>query len=68
MKRIELGVNIDHVATVRQARRGAEPSVLDAARVCQPAECTGLPCICVKTGVIFRIRTCLMCASIPACG
>jgi len=27
-----LGVNIDHVATVRQARRGELPSVLDAAR------------------------------------
>lgn len=26
-----LGVNIDHVATVRQARRAAEPSVLEAA-------------------------------------
>lgn len=27
----KLGVNIDHVATVRQARRGIEPSVLEAA-------------------------------------
>ncbi|MGI6241506.1 MAG: pyridoxine 5'-phosphate synthase [Candidatus Omnitrophota bacterium] len=27
-----LGVNIDHVATLRQARRGFEPSVLEAAR------------------------------------
>ncbi|MEM7466057.1 MAG: pyridoxine 5'-phosphate synthase [Pseudomonadota bacterium] len=27
-----LGVNIDHVATLREARGGAEPSVLDAAR------------------------------------
>lgn len=27
-----LGVNIDHVATIRQARRGEEPSVLEAAR------------------------------------
>jgi len=26
-----LGVNVDHVATLRQARRGAEPSVLQAA-------------------------------------
>lgn len=27
----KLGVNIDHVATLRQARRGIEPSVLEAA-------------------------------------
>ncbi|HEX4879284.1 MAG TPA: pyridoxine 5'-phosphate synthase, partial [Limnobacter sp.] len=28
---IELGVNIDHVATIRQARRGHEPDPLKAA-------------------------------------
>ncbi|MBI1368380.1 MAG: pyridoxine 5'-phosphate synthase [Planctomycetes bacterium] len=28
---IELGVNIDHVATLRQARRAAEPDLVDAA-------------------------------------
>ncbi|WP_027389808.1 pyridoxine 5'-phosphate synthase [Chrysiogenes arsenatis] len=28
---MKLGVNIDHIATVRQARRGAEPSVVAAA-------------------------------------
>ena len=28
---IHLGVNIDHVATVRQARRGAQPEVIHAA-------------------------------------
>ena len=27
---IELGVNIDHVATLRQARRGVVPSVVEA--------------------------------------
>lgn len=32
-----LGVNIDHVATLRQARRGPEPSVLDAALVAEKA-------------------------------
>src|SRR5262245_51186487 len=31
MKHIRLGVNIDHVATVRQARRGAEPDPVWAA-------------------------------------
>ena len=29
-----LGVNIDHVATLRNARGGFEPSVLDAAKIC----------------------------------
>ncbi len=32
---IELGVNIDHVATLREARKGAAPSVLEAARICE---------------------------------
>jgi len=30
-----LGVNIDHVATLRNARGGAEPNVLTAARICK---------------------------------
>lgn len=34
---IELGVNIDHVATLRQARRGAVPSVVEAARIAESA-------------------------------
>jgi len=34
---IELGVNIDHVATLRQARREKEPDVLAAAKICELA-------------------------------
>ncbi len=34
---IKLGVNIDHVATVRQARRGREPDPVWAAAVCELA-------------------------------
>jgi pyridoxine 5-phosphate synthase len=34
---IELGVNIDHVATLREARKGLAPSVLEAAAVCEQA-------------------------------
>ncbi len=30
-----LGVNIDHVATLRNARGGIEPDVLEAARICE---------------------------------
>jgi len=32
---IELGVNIDHVATLREARKGAAPSLLEAAAICE---------------------------------
>lgn len=34
---IELGVNIDHVATLREARKGAVPSVTGAARLAEEA-------------------------------
>lgn len=37
-----LNVNIDHVATVRQARRAPEPSVLAAAIVCEQAGADGI--------------------------
>lgn len=33
-----LGVNIDHVATLRNARGGAEPDVLTAARICKDCD------------------------------
>ncbi len=32
---IELGVNIDHVATLREARKGPEPDVIAAAKACE---------------------------------
>ena len=34
---IELGVNIDHVATLREARKGVAPDVIAAAKVCELA-------------------------------
>ena len=37
-----LNVNIDHVATVRQARRAPEPSVLAAAMACEQAGADGI--------------------------
>ena len=40
--RAKLGVNIDHVATVRQARGVAYPSPLEAARCCAAARADGL--------------------------
>lgn len=39
---LKLGVNIDHVATVRQARLGIEPSPLKAADECEKAGCFGI--------------------------
>ena len=41
-KRLELGVNIDHVATLRQVRGTSYPDVLEAARVCEAAGAAGI--------------------------
>jgi pyridoxine 5-phosphate synthase len=37
-----LNVNIDHVATVRQARRAPEPSIVAAAMICEQARADGI--------------------------
>ena len=37
-----LGVNIDHVATLRNARGESEPSVIEAARICIEAGANGI--------------------------
>src|SRR5207253_10383593 len=37
-----LNVNIDHVATVRQARRAPEPSVVAAAMICEQSGADGI--------------------------
>lgn len=39
---MRLYINIDHVATLRQARRGAEPDPIAAARVCEDAGADGI--------------------------
>ncbi len=41
---MRLGVNIDHVATVRQARQGTMPDPLEAARICEQAGADGIVC------------------------
>ncbi len=41
---MRLGVNIDHVATVRQARLGPVPDPLEAARVCEQAGADSIVC------------------------
>ena len=42
MQRQRLYINIDHVATIRQARRGAEPDPVAAATVCEDAGADGI--------------------------
>jgi pyridoxine 5-phosphate synthase len=42
MRPIRLYVNIDHVATVRQARRADEPDPVEAARLCEEAGADGI--------------------------
>src|ERR687885_1138366 len=42
MNTARLNVNIDHVATVRQARRAPEPSVVAAAMLCERAGAEGI--------------------------
>lgn len=39
---VRLNVNIDHIATVRQARRAPEPSVVAAAMLCEQAGAHGI--------------------------
>jgi len=39
---IKLGVNIDHIATLRQARREGVPSIIEAALVCEKAGADGI--------------------------
>lgn len=39
---MKLGVNIDHIATLRNARGGVDPDVLTAARICEKAGAFGI--------------------------
>ncbi len=41
---IKLGVNVDHVATVRQARRAKSPDPVEAAFLCELAGCDSIVC------------------------
>src|SRR3989338_6899793 len=40
----KLGVNIDHVATLREQRRGSFPDPVKAAMVCEAAGCDSIVC------------------------
>ena len=39
---LKLGVNVDHVATLRQARRGVYPDVVSAAKLCETSGAWGI--------------------------
>ena len=39
---LKLGVNVDHVATLRQARRGVYPDVVSAAKLCEASGAWGI--------------------------
>ena len=41
-QRILLGINIDHIATLRQARGGQEPEPIKAALLCEQAGADGI--------------------------
>lgn len=41
---MKLGVNIDHIATIRQARKGRRPDPVDAARICERAGADSIVC------------------------
>lgn len=40
----KLGVNIDHVATIREARKTYMPDPIEAARICEDAGCDSIVC------------------------
>lgn len=41
---MHLAINIDHIATLRNARGGREPDLVEAARVCEDAGARGIVC------------------------
>jgi pyridoxine 5'-phosphate synthase PdxJ len=49
MPPLRLGVNIDHVATIRNARGGQYPDPVRAAKLPSPPAPTASPRICART-------------------
>jgi pyridoxine 5-phosphate synthase len=44
MSKLKLGVNIDHVATIRQARKADIPDPVEAAKLCEKPGCDSIVC------------------------
>ncbi len=59
---MKLGVNIDHVATIREARGGIEPDPVSAALLCEMAGCDSIVCHLredrrhIQDADLFRIK------------
>ena len=59
---VKLGVNIDHVATIREARRIAYPDPVEAAAICEKGGCDSIVCHLredrrhIKDGDVRRLR------------
>ena len=53
---MRLGVNIDHIATIRQARGTSYPSIVDAVGLLNHPERIALPCISEKTADTCKIK------------
>lgn len=62
MAELLLGVNIDHVATVRNARGTHYPDPVQAAYVSEQAGPMASLSICVRIAVISPTATCAFCA------
>ncbi|MEJ1268071.1 pyridoxine 5'-phosphate synthase [Pantoea ananatis] len=56
MAELLLGVNIDHIATVRNARGTHYPDPVQAAFIAEQAVQTALPCTCAKIVATLPIR------------
>ncbi len=56
-----LGVNIDHIATLRNARGTIYPDPVQAALLLSKRALTALLYIYVKIAVILRIAMCVFC-------
>lgn len=59
MSSIYLGVNIDHIATLRNARGTKYPDPVHAAEIAERAGADGITITCVKTVAIFWIVMCV---------
>ena len=54
---IKLFVNVDHVATVREARKTYEPDPLEAAIIAEQAGAYGITATCEKIVDMCKITT-----------
>lgn len=62
MAELLLGVNIDHIATLRNARGTAYPDPVQAPLSPSRLAPTALPCTCAKTAVTLPTAMCVSCA------